>query len=433
MRSGTGSSGSASKNSQLDNPALANLNDTFQIETLKGENDQKSKEIYLLKKTLEEMELRIETQKQTLTAKDQSIQKLLEMLQAKGFLQGDSSGTNSNSTNPVQMNGELNHVGNLEIAIHDLKSQVNQKDQEISKLKTQMMTQSSIDLETRLKSPPPYGLSSQEPTAQAIKQLLESKDEKIGILEKQLQSSSNNPVGTTMDTARSLSSADTFKEHIDFLKSKLDQVRIESSKKESELVASQSKSEILMKQCSDQSQHINVLKEALFTKEQQILSLQSESDNLKARIDEREMLLQKKKNISTPFRQSSFSEYTGSSDLKDKQIHEMRATIDELKNQVDSLKLSTGPKLSDGAISHNELQSVFGDRERMIQQMRLDKEKQKNAYDNQLDSSEDNQIKSRIVREHEEKVSSLLTANMKKVSQIRFRTVSTTPPPPPPP
>ena len=37
----------------------------------------------LLRKTIDEMELRIETQKQTLTTRDESIKKLLAMLQSK--------------------------------------------------------------------------------------------------------------------------------------------------------------------------------------------------------------------------------------------------------------------------------------------------------------------------------------------------------------
>ena len=64
-----------------------------EMESLRADREQQSKEMFLLRKTLEEMELRIETQKQTLTARDESIKKLLEMLQSKGLstktLEGD--------------------------------------------------------------------------------------------------------------------------------------------------------------------------------------------------------------------------------------------------------------------------------------------------------------------------------------------------------
>lgn len=51
---------------------------------LQAEHERQAKELFLLRKTLEEMELRIDTQKQTLAARDESIKKLLEMLQSKG-------------------------------------------------------------------------------------------------------------------------------------------------------------------------------------------------------------------------------------------------------------------------------------------------------------------------------------------------------------
>lgn len=64
-----------------------------EVDSLRTERDRVSREVFLLRKTLEEMELRIETQKQTLTARDESIKKLLEMLQSKGLntkkLEGD--------------------------------------------------------------------------------------------------------------------------------------------------------------------------------------------------------------------------------------------------------------------------------------------------------------------------------------------------------
>jgi len=43
-----------------------------------------AKELKLLKRTIQEMELRIDTQKQTLATRDESIRKLMDMLQAKG-------------------------------------------------------------------------------------------------------------------------------------------------------------------------------------------------------------------------------------------------------------------------------------------------------------------------------------------------------------
>lgn len=56
-----------------------------QMEILLQENEHLTREIAILRDTIKELELRIETQKQTLQARDESIKKLLEMLQNKGM------------------------------------------------------------------------------------------------------------------------------------------------------------------------------------------------------------------------------------------------------------------------------------------------------------------------------------------------------------
>lgn len=55
-------------------------------EVVRREKERHGKELRLLRKTIEEMELRIETQKQTLATRDESIKKLMEMVQAKSTL-----------------------------------------------------------------------------------------------------------------------------------------------------------------------------------------------------------------------------------------------------------------------------------------------------------------------------------------------------------
>ena len=54
-------------------------------DNLKRELTDQTKEIRILRRTVDEMDLRLETQKQTLAARDGSIKKLLEMLQSKGL------------------------------------------------------------------------------------------------------------------------------------------------------------------------------------------------------------------------------------------------------------------------------------------------------------------------------------------------------------
>lgn len=62
------------------------LQSTTELDSDSARKDREKhlKELKLLKRTIEEMELRIETQKQTLATRDESIRKLMDMLQVKG-------------------------------------------------------------------------------------------------------------------------------------------------------------------------------------------------------------------------------------------------------------------------------------------------------------------------------------------------------------
>ncbi|KAK8720645.1 hypothetical protein OTU49_013186, partial [Cherax quadricarinatus] len=72
-----------------------------QLENLSTENDHLNREVAILRETIKELELRIETQKQTLAARDESIKKLLEMLQQKGI--GDKNIDEEGSVELEQM------------------------------------------------------------------------------------------------------------------------------------------------------------------------------------------------------------------------------------------------------------------------------------------------------------------------------------------
>lgn len=55
---------------------------------LQSDHERQAKELLLLRKTMEEMEMRMDSQRQTLDARDESNQRLLEMLQGQGQGQG---------------------------------------------------------------------------------------------------------------------------------------------------------------------------------------------------------------------------------------------------------------------------------------------------------------------------------------------------------
>ncbi|XP_051965287.1 ERC protein 2 [Xyrauchen texanus] len=84
-----------------------------------------------------------------------------------------------------------------------------------------------------------------------------------------------------------------FKNHSKFMKNKIDVLKQEVVKKESESMALQAKLDTLTNQNSDCKQHINILKESLTAKEHRANILQTEVDALCVRLEERELFLNK--------------------------------------------------------------------------------------------------------------------------------------------
>lgn len=85
---------------------------------LQAEHDRQAKELFLLRKTLEEMELRIETQKQTLGARDESIKKLLEMLQSKGLASASGRASDEEEQERARRIAEAEaQLGHLEVIL----------------------------------------------------------------------------------------------------------------------------------------------------------------------------------------------------------------------------------------------------------------------------------------------------------------------------
>lgn len=89
------------------------------------EQERQARELFLLRRTLEEMEVRMETQRQTLAARDDSVKKLLEMLHSKG---------------PSAKASEEDHertrrLADAEMHAHHLENLLEQRDKELAALR----------------------------------------------------------------------------------------------------------------------------------------------------------------------------------------------------------------------------------------------------------------------------------------------------------
>uniref|UniRef100_A0A8C5K9Y1 ELKS/RAB6-interacting/CAST family member 1 n=1 Tax=Jaculus jaculus TaxID=51337 RepID=A0A8C5K9Y1_JACJA len=285
-------------------PCVAELTEE-NFQRLHAEHERQAKELFLLRKTLEEMELRIETQKQTLNARDESIKKLLEMLQSKGL-----------SAKATEEDHErTRRLAEAEMHVHHLESLLEQKEKENNMLREEMHRR--------------FENSPDSAKTKALQTVIEMKDSKISSmerglrdLEEEIQMLKSNGALSTEEREEEMKQMEVYRSHSKFMKNKVEQlkedlsskeaqgeelkkraaglqaeigqVKQELSRKDTELLALQTKLETLTNQFSDSKQHIEVLKESLTAKEQRAAILQTEVDALRLRLEEKETMLNKK-------------------------------------------------------------------------------------------------------------------------------------------
>ncbi|XP_074861484.1 ERC protein 2 [Carettochelys insculpta] len=341
---------------------------------LQAEHDRQAKELFLLRKTLEEMELRIETQKQTLNARDESIKKLLEMLQSKGL---PSKGMEEENERARRMAEAESQVNNLEVILE-------QKEKENLHLREELHRRTQLQPEPA--------------KTKALQTVIEMKDTKIASLERnirdledEIQMLKTNGVLNIEDRDEEIKQIEVYKSHSKFMKNKIDQLKQELSKKESELLALQTKLETLSNQNSDCKQHIEVLKESLTAKEQRAAILQTEVDALRLRLEEKETFLNKKtKQLQdlTEEKGTLAGEIRDMKDMlevKERKINVLQKKIENLQEQLrdkdkqltnlkDRVKsLQTDSSNTDTALA--TLEEALSEKERIIERLKEQRER----------------------------------------------------------
>ena len=164
-----------------------------------------------------------------------------------------------------------------------------------------------------------------------------------------------------MSSLDNFSKSQIYGEHLHFLKTKVEQLRTDISRKDSELITVQTKLDILTKQNMDYTSHINVLRETLSAKEQQNTSLKADLDAARTRIQEKQVQLQKK---SQDFDHSQLERSNFEQELRDvvrnkeKKVNQLERKVSQLEDQVrdrDDRIQSLSAKQSVGSVSHTEL------------------------------------------------------------------------------
>ncbi|XP_073078606.1 ELKS/Rab6-interacting/CAST family member 1 isoform X8 [Manis javanica] len=355
------------------------------FQRLHTEHERQAKELFLLRKTLEEMELRIETQKQTLNARDESIKKLLEMLQSKGL-----------SAKATEEDHErTRRLAEAEMHVHHLESLLEQKEKENSMLREEM--------HRRFENAPDSAKTK------ALQTVIEMKDSKISSmerglrdLEEEIQMLKSNGALSTEEREEEMKQMELYRSHSKFMKNKIGQVKQELSRKDTELLALQTKLETLTNQFSDSKQHIEVLKESLTAKEQRAAILQTEVDALRLRLEEKETMLNKKTKQIQDMAEEKGTQAGEIHDLKDmldvkerkvnvlqKKIENLQEQLRDKEKQMSSLKervksLQADTTNTDTALT--TLEEALAEKERTIERLKEQRDRDEREKQEEIDN-----------------------------------------------
>ncbi|XP_067392398.1 ELKS/Rab6-interacting/CAST family member 1 isoform X12 [Emydura macquarii macquarii] len=370
--------------SRASEPFVAELTEE-NFQRLHAEHERQAKELFLLRKTLEEMELRIETQKQTLNARDESIKKLLEMLQSKGL----------SSKATEEDHERTRRLAEAEMHVHHLESLLEQKEKENNMLRE--------DMHRRFENAPDSAKTK------ALQTVIEMKDSKISSmerglrdLEEEIQMLKSNGALSTEEREEEMKQMEVYRSHSKFMKNKIGQVKQELSRKDTELLALQTKLETLTNQFSDSKQHIEVLKESLTAKEQRAAILQTEVDALRLRLEEKETMLNKKTKQIQEIAEEKGTQAGEIHDLKDmldvkerkvnvlqKKIENLQEQLRDKEKQMSSLKdrvksLQADTTNTDTALT--TLEEALAEKERTIERLKEQRDRDEREKQEEIDN-----------------------------------------------
>uniref|UniRef100_A0A8C3H316 ELKS/RAB6-interacting/CAST family member 1 n=2 Tax=Corvus TaxID=30420 RepID=A0A8C3H316_CORMO len=398
--------------SRTSEPFVAELTEE-NFQRLHAEHERQAKELFLLRKTLEEMELRIETQKQTLNARDESIKKLLEMLQSKGL-----------SAKATEEDHErTRRLAEAEMHVHHLESLLEQKEKENNMLRE--------EIHRRFENAPDTAKTK------ALQTVIEMKDSKISSmerglrdLEEEIQMLKSNGALSTEEREEEMKQMEVYRSHSKFMKNKVEQlkeelsakeaqgedlkkrvaglqteigqVKQELSRKDTELLALQTKLETLTNQFSDSKQHIEVLKESLTAKEQRAAILQTEVDALRLRLEEKETMLNKKTKQIQEMAEEKGTQAGEIHDLKDmlevkerkvnvlqKKIENLQEQLRDKEKQMSSLKdrvksLQADTTNTDTALT--TLEEALAEKEKTIERLKEQRDRDEREKQEEIDN-----------------------------------------------
>ncbi|CAG5126734.1 unnamed protein product [Candidula unifasciata] len=298
-----------------------------EVSTLKQEREVHSREMLILKKTLEELEIRIESQKQTLEARDESIKKLLEMLHNKGV-------------NASQMNEDRKELEALRSRLNEEEKKRKQLEEDVVEKDIRIM---ELDMEvTKLKEGKldVPGL----PGDHKLQAMLEAKDSRIENLETEVQQLEDRLLKAKEDSAGLLSShgrESTFRDLSSakekLLTAEIQALKNEISKKDAEMSGLRLKVDTLERQQSEREGHLAVLKDQIASKDRQTSMLQADIEGLQDRVKSKDETIERKSKESSASQAEKRRSELEVMELKD-QLEIKANRISSLQRKIENLE-----------------------------------------------------------------------------------------------
>ncbi|KAK7884228.1 hypothetical protein WMY93_027351 [Mugilogobius chulae] len=265
---------------------------------LQSEHERQAKELFMLKKTMEEMEKRIDSQKETLGARDESIQRLLEMLQGQSQnqrIRGQRSGVVSTATQEAE--AQLENMQAKEI--EHLKQELSKKETEMQTLQTKLETLTNQNSDCKqhievLKE----SLTAKEQRANtlqtevdALRVRLEEKEQFLTKKTKQLQDLSDEK-STLTGEIRDLKDMLEVKERkVNVLQKKIENLLEQLRDKDKQLAGLRERVQGLQTDSSNTDTALATLEEALSEKERVIENLRDQKEREdRMRLEDMELL-----------------------------------------------------------------------------------------------------------------------------------------------
>ncbi|XP_034028446.1 ERC protein 2 isoform X9 [Thalassophryne amazonica] len=274
---------------------------------LQSEHERQAKELFLLRKTMEEMEKRIDSQKQTLGARDESIQRLLEMLQGQGHGQGHwGQGQRSSVVTMAAQEPEalLENVQAREI--EQLKQELSRKESEMQALQTKLetLTNQNSDckqhievLKESLSAKEQRGNTLQT-EVDALRVRLEEKEQFLTKKTKQLQDLTDEKSTLTGEIRDMKDMLDVKERKVNVLQKKIENLLEQLKDKDKQLASLRERVQGLQTDSSNTDTALATLEEALSEKERIIENLREQREREdRGRLEELEQMRKENQNL----------------------------------------------------------------------------------------------------------------------------------------